>query len=86
MVPGKPDESYLIDQITSHDGQAEMPKRPAKPLSDVEVELISRWIAQGAENDAAADEGPRYDAVNLPKYTGPASLPSVDVSTAPDSA
>ena len=32
IVPGKPDESYLIDQITPVDGHSEMPKSPAKPL------------------------------------------------------
>ena len=85
VVPGKPDDSYLINQITRHDGIAEMPKPPAKPLSDVEVELISRWIAQGATNDGPADDGARYDKVNLPQYTGPPALPSVDVSTDPDS-
>tara|TARA_R110002049_G_scaffold27321_2_gene94233 strand:+ start:437387 stop:442540 length:5154 start_codon:yes stop_codon:yes gene_type:complete len=81
IVPGKPAESYLIQQITSDDGKAEMPKAPAKPLNEVEVELIARWIAQGAIDDSPADPGPRYDNQNLPRYTGPAALPSVDVNT-----
>ena len=33
IVPGKPDESYLIDQITPVDGEAEMPKK-GKPLEE----------------------------------------------------
>ncbi|TWT54196.1 translocation protein TolB [Rubripirellula amarantea] len=81
IVPGNPSESYLIDQIRIVDGHAEMPKPPAKPLSEVEVELISRWIAEGAKNDSPAGKGPRFSRDAPPVYTGPPSLPSIDVST-----
>ncbi|KAA5540105.1 DUF1549 domain-containing protein [Roseiconus nitratireducens] len=79
IVPGKPDQSYLVSQITVDDGQAAMPLPPAKPLSDVEVELIRRWIAQGAENDLG-DTGPIYSRTNPPQYSAAPSIPSVDVS------
>ena len=80
IVPGKPDESYLIDQIALVDGKAEMPKAPSKPLSEVEVELITKWIKQGAKDDSPEELGPRFSADNPPIYTGPPSLPSIDVS------
>ncbi len=80
VVPGKPDESYLIEQITPVDGVAAMPDDPFKPLSDVEVELIRRWISEGAKNDSPADSGPKYTAENPPIYTGPPPIPSIDVS------
>ena len=51
VVPGKPDESYLFQQITPIDGHAEMPDEPFKPLSDIEREVIRNWILQGAKND-----------------------------------
>ncbi|NND99615.1 MAG: DUF1549 domain-containing protein [Pirellulaceae bacterium] len=80
IVPGKPDESYLIEQITPVDSIAEMPKPPTKPLSDVEIELITRWIREGAKDDSIHDTGPRYTKERPPVYIGPAALPSIDVS------
>ena len=53
IVPGKPDESYLIDQITPVDGSAEMPKN-GDPLSDAQVALVRTWIEQGAIDDTPA--------------------------------
>ncbi|QDT09851.1 DUF1549 domain-containing protein [Stieleria marina] len=80
IVPGKPDDSFLMDQIRIVDGHAEMPKSPAKPLSAVEVELVSQWISQGAKDDSPAQLGPQYSAQQPPVYVGPPSLPSIDVS------
>ena len=80
IVPGKPDESYLIDQITSVDGVAEMPKAPAKPLSDVEVELVRRWISEGAKDDSPQDSAARFDADNLPRYNEAPAITSIDIS------
>ena len=34
IVPGKPDESYLVDLITPVDGAAEMPKGEARPFAN----------------------------------------------------
>jgi hypothetical protein len=50
VVPGKPDDSRVIELITSHDGEAEMPPN-ADPLSPKDVDVVRRWIAAGAEND-----------------------------------
>ena len=80
IVPGKPDESYLIDQITPIDGRAEMPKPPSKPISEVEVALIRRWIAEGATNDSTGAANAQFDAENPPRYNEAASVPSLDVS------
>jgi mono/diheme cytochrome c family protein len=52
IVPGDPDSSYLIQQITPRRGQARMPK-DERPLADAEIALIRRWIEQGAVNDSA---------------------------------
>ncbi len=84
IVPGKPDESYLVDQITIVDGFAEMPKAPLKPLSKVDIEIIRRWIEQGAKNDSPADSGPKYTQEQPPVYTGHPPLPSIDVSPTDD--
>ncbi|MDM4018368.1 DUF1549 domain-containing protein [Roseiconus lacunae] len=79
IVPGKPDKSYLIELVTSHDGVAEMPKAPAKPLHETEVQLIGRWIKQGAIDDRT-DHGQRFDKDHLPTYQAQPSLTSIDVS------
>src|SRR5262245_14929 len=45
VVPGKPDESMLVDYISGE--KPEMPK-DGKPLSPVEVAAIREWIQEGA--------------------------------------
>jgi hypothetical protein len=57
VVPGNPDESYLIQQITPERGRAAMPKRK-RPLADADISLIRRWIAEGALDDSAAGTPP----------------------------
>ncbi|MCQ7029672.1 hypothetical protein MRO55_24525, partial [Escherichia coli] len=61
IVPGKPSESYLIEQITPVDGEAAMPQGK-KPLSDGEIELIKRWVEQGAIDDSPASAAELIDA------------------------
>lgn len=80
IVPGKPDESNLILQITAIDGVAEMPKPPAKPISDVELEWIRRWITEGATDDSPSDPSTQFSSDNPPQYSGAPSIPSIDVS------
>jgi hypothetical protein len=49
IVPGKPDESVVIDRILSDDPSDTMPPPKAnKPLTDAEKSLIKDWIAAGA--------------------------------------
>jgi mono/diheme cytochrome c family protein len=55
IVPGKADESPLIDALTSDDPTERMPlKRP--PLADSEIAILRSWIDQGAK--APASETP----------------------------
>jgi hypothetical protein len=48
IVPGKPDESELIARITSPDLEVRMPYHAA-PLPQQQVDLLRRWIKQGAK-------------------------------------
>lgn len=80
IVPGDPSASYLIDQITRVDGHAEMPDEPFAPLSQVEIETISRWISEGAVDDSPTDTGPLYDADHPPTYQAAYAAASIDVS------
>jgi hypothetical protein len=50
LVPGKPDESVLILRITSDDPEFHMPPPESrKHLSDQQIDLIKRWVEQGAK-------------------------------------
>ncbi|HEY0983017.1 c-type cytochrome domain-containing protein, partial [Schlesneria sp.] len=58
IVPGHPEQSLLIERISSPDPAMRMPTEGA-PLSAAQIDLIRRWIEQGAT--APADELPEPD-------------------------
>jgi WD40 repeat protein len=80
IVPKHPDESYLLQEITPVNGQAEMPKK-GPPLPEDQVALIRRWIEQGAVDDSPAS-GPQYSEENPPQYVRPPVITALDY--APD--
>ncbi|MDG2221479.1 MAG: DUF1549 domain-containing protein [Rubripirellula sp.] len=80
IVPGKPDESNLVTQVTPIDGHAEMPDEPFPALNKSEVDLIRQWITEGAKNDSTNVAKATYDAEHPPVYSGQPSIPSIDVS------
>ena len=50
IVPGKPDESTLIQHITSTDPDVMMPPPDShKDLKPAQIETLRRWVAEGAE-------------------------------------
>ncbi len=50
VVPGRPDQSALVQRITSGDPKKRMPKADSgKTLSDHEIAILREWIVQGAE-------------------------------------
>ncbi|HEX7380265.1 MAG TPA: DUF1549 domain-containing protein, partial [Pirellulales bacterium] len=54
IVPGKAEQSPLIERIASHDPDERMPPPESKkpPLTAQEIELFKRWINEGAPFDA----------------------------------
>lgn len=48
IVPGQPDDSHLVDLISSVDGEPPEMPGDGDPLSDEQVQLIRGWIAAGA--------------------------------------
>uniref|UniRef100_A0A7C4QR63 DUF1549 domain-containing protein n=1 Tax=Schlesneria paludicola TaxID=360056 RepID=A0A7C4QR63_9PLAN len=54
IAPGKPESSELIRRITTTDPDEHMPPARSKlgDLTPAEVDLLQRWIAQGAEYEA----------------------------------
>ncbi|MCZ2342096.1 MAG: DUF1553 domain-containing protein [Bacteroidales bacterium] len=79
LVPGQPQASELIRQIRPKDGKARMPKN-AKPLHETEIELITRWVAQGAKNDTPPSTKTPIDADHPPIYTRPPVITALDYS------
>jgi WD40 repeat protein len=68
VIPSKPDESYLINQITPHgDKKPAMPKGTA-PLVDRDVNVVKKWIAQGAKDDTPASAKVLVDGEHPPTY------------------
>ncbi|MSR57398.1 MAG: DUF1553 domain-containing protein [Planctomycetaceae bacterium] len=50
IVPGKPDESELIERISSDDEQLRMPPIGSpRRLSEKETRVLRQWIAEGAQ-------------------------------------
>ncbi|HEY2149122.1 MAG TPA: hypothetical protein VGH32_14375, partial [Pirellulales bacterium] len=84
IVPGKPDESNLLTMITPTKGKdgkvkADMPK-DEPPLAAAQIELISRWIREGAADDTPASASITFDADHPPVYRGLPVLTAVDYS------
>ena len=79
IVPGKPDESYIVDLVTPADGEAEMPKGKS-PLSKPEIDLIRKWIEEGAKDDTPDVARNRYDTDHPPVYFRQPIVTSIDYS------
>jgi hypothetical protein len=48
VLPGNPDESHMMHMLRA-DGARRMP--PDRPLAGADIDLIERWILNGAKND-----------------------------------
>ena len=48
IIPGHPGESEMIRRLTIHDPEERMPYKE-EPLSKEEINILTRWIEQGAE-------------------------------------
>jgi hypothetical protein len=51
IVPHQPDKSQLLDRVQSSDPDQKMPPPTSNkaPLTPAEIDILRRWIAQGAE-------------------------------------
>ena len=77
--PKEPDKSFLIEQITPANGSAEMPKKKS-PLSSADIQLIRRWIAEGAIDDTPPNARQRFDPEHPPIYQRLPVITSMDFS------
>jgi WD40 repeat protein/mono/diheme cytochrome c family protein len=79
IVPGKPEQSALLGQIIPKNGKVAMP-RGKGPLSPREIDLIKRWIAEGARDDTPRTAIDVVSDKNPPVYKLPPVIPSLDYS------
>lgn len=80
VVPGKPEKSYLLDEIRVKGGKAEMPKN-GSPLTSAQVALVEAWIKEGAKDDTPASaKAKAIDADHPPVYSAPPVVTSLAFS------
>lgn len=80
VVPGKPADSFLLDEIRVKDGKAEMPKG-GTALKPEQYQLIERWIAQGAKDDTPASAKTKSISEDHPPvYSSPPVITSLAFS------
>src|SRR5262245_41224113 len=51
ITPEKPEERLLVDLLTAKDKSRMPPKEAGEPLNKAKIELIQKWIAEGAKLD-----------------------------------
>ncbi|MEC7639356.1 MAG: c-type cytochrome domain-containing protein, partial [Verrucomicrobiota bacterium] len=79
IIPGDPQNSYLVEVITPIDGEAEMPQK-ADPLHETEIALINKWVLQGAKDDTPEGAKQKFTAENPPEYIQPPVVTALDYS------
>ncbi|HEV3168364.1 MAG TPA: c-type cytochrome domain-containing protein [Isosphaeraceae bacterium] len=65
---GKPDESLLIDNVT---GAKPLMPPMGVPMTTEEVDLVTRWVGQGAKDDTPPAAKDTIDADHPPVYAAP---------------
>jgi WD40 repeat protein len=74
---GKPDESLIITYVS---GEKPLMPLNADPLSPQQVELLTRWIAEGAKDDTPEAAQDKVTAENPPVYESPPVITSLAYS------
>jgi hypothetical protein len=52
--PGNPNDSKFLETLTDN-GEDRMPPPPNDPWNSEQIEMMRKWIAQGAKNNACSD-------------------------------
>jgi WD40 repeat protein len=80
VVPGKPAESNLVSQISPQNGKKAPMPRGRDPLTEREVAMVTKWIAQGAKDDTPASDRVVIDMQHPPTYNLPPVISSLAYS------
>lgn len=57
FTPGDPEDTELYEVITENDPDKRMPQPPNAPLSTAQINMIRRWIEEGAPNSTDCSIG-----------------------------
>jgi WD40 repeat protein len=71
IVPGSPEKSHVVAQITPQKGKPAAMPRGKDPLTDYQVTLIKKWISQGAKDDTPMSARAVVDMDHPPVYLLP---------------
>ena len=58
VLPGNPDQSYLIQKLEGHAAVGGQMPLGQTPLAQATIDVIRQWITDGAQRGAAALQGP----------------------------
>jgi WD40 repeat protein len=82
FLPGKPGESLLVQVLTGEE-KPRMPKGEP-PLAPAEIEIIARWVAEGARDDTPPNAKLTFDLTRPPVYAVPPVVSALAFSPAGD--
>ncbi len=69
IVAGQPDKSSVVAMLTAKGDKPPAMPKGKDPLLPRDVDLIKKWIAQGAKDDTPASARQVVDAEHPPKYS-----------------
>jgi dipeptidyl aminopeptidase/acylaminoacyl peptidase/mono/diheme cytochrome c family protein len=73
VVPGKPEDSYLLQTVLKAAKPAMPPKKEPQPTAD-EIALLTRWIAEGAKGPAKEHDISLLSTLNVPDMAPTAAV------------
>jgi WD40 repeat protein len=80
VVPGKPDRSHLIEQVTAHNARPPAMPKGKEALVGRDVNLLVKWITQGAADDTPQSDRQTVDEEHPPTYALPPVVTSLAYS------
>jgi len=80
IVPGDVEQSGILLQITSLGDEPPAMPKGKQPLSETDVNVLTRWIAEGAGDDTPKTARDLIDMEHPPVYELPPVLTSLDFS------
>ena len=63
IKPGNPSDSEIYEKITETDPEKVMPPPPKNPLTAEQIDMIYKWILQGAKNNSCTET--ECDTINV---------------------
>lgn len=65
IVPGRPDESYLI-QVLTEKAKPKMPPKRETQLEQAQIEVLIKWVEEGAKGPELAEDTSILKTLSLP--------------------